>query len=290
MEEPELKVLVSGLVYPECARWHQGMLWFSDMHGRRIVKMDEAGGTQEVVRLSDRPGGLGFLPDGTLLIVGMQERNVMRFDDNGLKVWLDFPDVPGAFLNDMVVDTQGRAYIGNMDRRPGLPRFDSDNVILVYPDGTYRLAAEGVTAPNGMAITADGKTLILAETMARRLSAFDIAEDGTLQNSRVFATLGNAIADGICLDANEEVWVGTASSTNEFLRVAEGGQVTARIHLDRGCVACVLGGEDRRTLYALTSRTTGEEIGKAIADKTYTPKSEGWIEAGQVGTPGAGIP
>ncbi len=183
-------VLLDGLVFPECPRWHQGKLWFSDMGGRHVSTVD-AEGRSEVKACFDRPAGLGFLPDGRLLMVSEADPFVRRLDPDGLHTVADVSSLGSVVLNDMVVDAQGRAYIGDdaFDMAAGTPPRPG-RLILVTPDGSTRVVAEELGFPNGMVLTPDGKTLIAAETIGRRLTAFDVATDASLTGRRLFAEQG----------------------------------------------------------------------------------------------------
>ena len=297
MTIPEPTVLADGLVFPEGPRWHNGKLWFSDMFSRRVMTLDLQGRLNEELTLpADRPSGLGFLPDGRLLVVSMEDRLLFCLDPDGLRVVTDFAGIEGATINDMVVDGQGRAYIGNRVGPVGGP-VPMDTVVLVTPDGSTRVVADEIAFPNGSVITADGRTYIVAETQGHRLAAFDIDADGGLSGRRVYADLGEADPDGICVDAEGAVWV-ASPATSEFLRVQEGGNVTDRIRVqDRWAVACALGGSDRRTLFLSTSRTTGANIGAMVKEvrehRTITDpfsKAQGAVETVTVDVPGAGWP
>lgn len=280
-------VLLDGLVFPECPRWHQGKLWFSDMRGDKVLTGD-AKGRLELIASVNRPAGLGFLPDGRLLMVSGADPLLRRLDPDGLRTVTDLSFLGSVVLNDMVVDKEGRAYIGDdaFDMAAGTPPRPG-RLILVTPDGDARVVAEGLSFPNGMVITPDGKSLIVAETIGRRLTAFDIAEDGSLARQRLFADLGvigasGILPDGICLDAEGAVWVASLA-TSEFVRVAEGGAISQRIPVPgRWAVACILGEEDRRTLFMCTARTTPAGLAQG--------KSAGSIETIRVDVPGAGLP
>lgn len=276
-------ILLDGLVFPEGPRWHEGRLWFSDMHAHRVLAMTPDGTTTVIADLPGRPSGLGFLPGGRLLVASMQDRKLLRLDPLGFHVVADLTDFVRGDINDMVVDLQGRAYVGNFgfDYNAG-DKFATAAIVLVETDGTARVVANDLMFPNGQVITPDGKTLIVAETFGRRLTAFDIAADGTLSNRRVWAEMGEATPDGICLDAEGAIWVGSPT-TQEFLRVREGGDVSDRIPTPgKWAVACMLGGDDRRTLYLLTAETTQPELARG--------KSKGWIETVRVDVAGAGLP
>jgi sugar lactone lactonase YvrE len=257
MTTPE--VLLDGLAFPEGPRWHEGRLWFSDMHDQRVLALDESGGVEEIVRVEQRPSGLGWLPDGRLLVVSMWDRKLLRLDPDGLAVHADLSGLATFHCNDMVVDARGRAYVGNFG-------FDLDagdtpreaELILVHPDGRAEIAAEKLRFPNGTVITPDGRTLIVGESFGACLTAFDIADDGSLSGQRTWAKLEGAVPDGICLDSEGAIWVASPVS-NEVLRVREGGEVTSRIATDRMAIACMLGGDDGRTLFILTAETTHAE-------------------------------
>jgi len=277
------KVLVDSLVFPEGPRWHNGKLWFSDIHAHKVMTVDLKGKKGVVVEVPNRPSGLGFLPDGRLLIVSMLDKRLLRLDPKGLAQVADISSMCGGHANDMVVDGQGRAYIGNLGYDSSKEEFKTANIILVTPDGKARIAASDLAIPNGTVITPDGKTLIVGESRANCLTAFSIAADGSLSNRRVFAVLGGEhIPDGICLDAKGGVWLGSPR-TGVFLRVEDGGKVTDTIPVPgKYAVACMLGGADRRTLFLLTAKTSREQLQKGV--------STGWIETVQVDIPGAGWP
>ena len=280
-------VLLHGLVFPEGPRWHDGRLWFSDILAQRVMTVDPKGRSQAVVSVPQRPSGLGFLPDGQLLVVSMGDGLLLRLDSEGLHTLADLGALGSVMPNDMVVDKEGRAYIGDVafDISAGPPR--PGKLILATPGRDARVVAEGLNYPNGMVITPDEKTLIVAETMGRCLTAFDIAADGSLSGRRPFANLGvsamgGVTPDGICLDAEGAVWVGSPL-TSEFVRVQEGGAITHRIPVPgKWAVACMLGGEDRRTLFLCTAETTLQDLGQG--------KSVGWIETVRVEVAGAGLP
>jgi sugar lactone lactonase YvrE len=264
---PEL--LLDGVAFPEGPRWHAGELWFSDILGQRIYRCSTGGRLEVVIRLEDElPSGLGFLPDGSLIFVAMQARKLMRLSGGELTVHADLSALPGHSLNDMLVDATGRAYVGNrLPRRPGLQPYDSDpermeSVFLVQDDGSVSVAADDLDGPNGMEISPDGRTLIVAETRGGRLTAFDVEADGRLTGRRVFAEFVRATPDGICLDAEGAVWAGSAL-TGEFLRVLEGGTITHRHALTDGfwALACALGGPDGRSLFLMTALWSMDEHG-----------------------------
>jgi sugar lactone lactonase YvrE len=280
-------VLLDGLVFPEGPRWHDGKLWFADIHAHKVMTVDTEGRSEVLATVPQRPSGLGFLPDGRLLVVSMEDALLLRLDSDGLHTQADLNALDGVLPNDMVVDSQGRAYIGDVafDISTGPPR--PGRVILATPDADPRVVAEILNYPNGMVISPDGKTLVVAETMGRRLTAFDIASDGSLSGQRLFAdlgtgSLGGVMPDGICLDAEGAVWA-SSPATSEFVRVKDGGETTHRIPVPgKWAVACMLGGDDRRTLFLCTAETTLQRLGKG--------ESIGWIETVRVPVEGAGLP
>lgn len=277
-----LETLIDGLTFPEAPRWHDGKLWFSDFYSFRVLAVDSNGRAETIAEVPHRPSGLGWLPDGRLLIVSMLDRSVYRLDAGKLTKLADLSSVAGGFCNDMVVDARGRAYVGNFgyDRHAGeQPR--TTCIARVDPDGRVFRAAEDLMFPNGTVITPDGKTLIVGETFAHRLSAFDVDADGALLNRRVFADIDGLAPDGICLDAEGAVWVADPFG-KRVVRVFDGGRVDRTISMgERGAYACMLGGEDRRTLFVCTN--TGS--GPAMAEKR-----DGRIDFIRVDVPGAGLP
>ena len=283
MQKLESRVLATGLVFGEGPRWRDGKLWVSDMHGLRVVTVDEAGAIDEVVRVPERPSGLGWLPDGRLLVVSMEDYQLLTFDGTELKSYCDLRPHCNGTPNDMVVDAQGRAYVGNFgfDILSGAEQ-RSTRLVLVE-DGQARAVGEDLVFPNGMVIAPNGRTLIVAETFAARLSYFDIdPQTGSLGARRVFAELPDRTPDGICLDEAEGVWVSCFMS-GEYLRVRRGGEITHRISAgnDRA-VACMLGGADRKKLFLLTADTDIERL--------HHSDSKCRVEVADVEVPGAGLP
>ena len=276
------QVLLDGLGFAEGPRWHDDRLWFSDMGAAVVTAVDLDGGAEPIVEVPSRPSGLGWLPDGRLLVVAMGERSVLRLEDGSPVLHADLRALVSHDCNDMVVDGQGRAYVGNagfdLRERPLRPR--PAEIVLVQPDGSAQVVDREVVFPNGSVVTPDGGTLIVAESFGRRLTAFAIAGDGTLTNRRTFADLPGRAPDGICLDADGAVWFADADG-NACVRVREGGEVADVVDTGRGCFACMLGGPDRRTLFLLTAEGYS---GKAISART------GAIEMVEVDVPGAGWP
>jgi sugar lactone lactonase YvrE len=247
---PELKTLLTGLAMGESPRWHEDRLWFSDWGAQEIVAADLDGNSEVVIRT---PFGLPFcidwLPDGRLLIVSGREGLLLRQESGGsLVTHADLRNFSDKAWNEIVVDGRGNAYING---GPGI-------IALVTADRPVRQVADGIAFPNGMAVTPDNATLIIAESHGKRLTAFDIAADGGLANRRVWADLGDGIPDGICLDAENAVWYADVPN-RRCVRVREGGEVLQTIHLDRGCFACMLGGADNRTLFLVATEWHGME-------------------------------
>jgi sugar lactone lactonase YvrE len=218
-----------------------------------------AGNATTVVTVPNQPSGLGWLPDGRLLVVSMIDRRLMRLDPEGLVEVADLSGLAPFHCNDMVVDAQGRAYIGNfgfdlLKREPPAPTV----LIAVEPDGRAHVAADGLMFPNGSVISHDGRDLIVAETWGKRLTAFRIGADGALGERRVWADLPGTSPDGICQDAEGAIWVASPRS-KEFLRVREGGEITDRIPSELQAVACTLGGPDGHSLFMVTGRVIAAE-------------------------------
>jgi sugar lactone lactonase YvrE len=288
-------VLAEGLYFGEGPRWHDGRLWFSDFYDHAVKSCGPEGDVRVELQLDEQPSGLGWLPDGRMLVVAMISRRVLAIDGGRVEVHADLSHLAGFHCNDMVVDAHGRAYVGNFgfDLDAALEARGVDGVLAdhatatmarVDPDGTVTAAAADLHFPNGSVITPDGTTLIVAETLGLRLSAFDIAPDGSLSGRRVWADLGFRVPDGICLDAEGMVWVANPLAPECFL-VAEdpdGGDVVEVVTTSQPCFACMLGGEDRRTLYMLTASSSHHAVAGA--------SRSGRIETARVAVPGAGLP
>jgi sugar lactone lactonase YvrE len=256
--------LISDLCFGEGPRWHDGRLWFSDMHANQVIAVDDQGVSEVIVSVENQPSGLGWLPDGDLIVVSMTDRRLLRWNGKSLTEHANLANLASFHCNDMVVDQTGRAYVGNFgfDLHAGA-QVTSADLICVDPDGSARVVASDIMFPNGTVITPDASTLIVAESFASRLSAFDIDSNGDLSNRRVWAELPEgAVPDGICLDSDGGIWSASPSS-NECLRQTEGGEVTHRVSLDRGAFACMLGGADGTTLYILTSGSSDPDVCKS---------------------------
>lgn len=274
--------LLGGLYFPEGPRWHDGQLWFSDMHSLQVIRCNLEGHRETVAEVPNRPSGLGWLPDGRLLVVSMLDRCLLRLDPDGFQVAADLSKMTDHPINDMVVDAEGRAYIGGFGfdlLGGGAP--ETSALYMVTPAGDISIVADDLSFPNGAVITEDARTLIVAETFGSRLTAFDIASDGSLSNRRVWADLAEGTyPDGCCLDADGAIWVATPRA-KEVIRVHEGGEVTHRVAVETDAFACALGGPDRRTLLICTSVSSSPE-------ETYPLL--GRIDQLQVEAPGAGLP
>ena len=256
------RVVTEGLCFPEGPRWHDGALWLSDMHAHRVVRVDPSGGAPPhavVDDLGDKTSGLGFTPDGTLLVVSMIDRMLMRVDTatGDVAVHADLSALANEFINDLVVDGRGRAYVGCRNEGGGAAG-PKDTIVLVEPDGTARTVATGLQGPNGMVIDEAESMLVVAETPLGRLTRLEIGADGSLGDRSVFAQLPGEVVDGICLDADGCIWTATGTG-GSCLRIAPGGAVEARIDSDgEWVIACVLGGADRRQLFLILTATTPE--------------------------------
>ena len=253
-------ILLTGLVVGESPRWHEGRLWFANWGAQEIVAVDLAG-KSEVMATSPTPVGysIDWLPDGRLLLTG---RELLRREPDGSLVrHADLSGLSDYGWNEIVVDGRGNIYVNSVGFRFGEEEFRPGIIALVTPDGSVRQVADDVHFPNGMVVTPDNKTLIVAESFAGKLTAFDIAPDGGLANRRVWADVGGpGGGDGICLDAEGAVWCSVVHDGNPAcLRVREGGEVLDRIELERACFACMLGGEDRKTLFLMVAEWRGIE-------------------------------
>lgn len=245
-----IDTIARGFAFPEGPRWHADSLWFADHHDGCVRRIDADGGLLEQFAVPGNPSGMGWLPDGDLLVVSMDERRLYRRRDGALTVHAELGAWHDFHSNDMVVDTRGRAYVGCVGFNYHLgEQARPTHVVLVGPNGDARPVADDMWCPNGTIVTPDGGTLIVAESFGHRLTAFSIDADGRLGNRRIFAELGDQVPDGICLDAEGCVWV-TLPYAQCALRVRAGGAIAGRVDIpDAKPFACVLGGADRRTLY-----------------------------------------
>ena len=268
-----------GLVFGEGPRWREGSLWLSDMHGEAVYSITDSGVmTQRLALPGKKPSGLGFLPDGSVLVVSMTDRVLLRLAADGTSVvHADLSGLVADELNDMVVAADGTAFVGSYPSVRG-----TGVLVRVTPDGVAGIAAGELDFPNGTVLSADGRTLIVAESIGRRFTAFDFEKDGKLSNRRVIAETGDAAPDGIALDAEGGIWAGYPLA-REFRRVLPGGEVTDRVGTgERMAIACTLGGDDRRTLFLLSAADWSA--------KALQGRRTGVVETVRVSVPGAGVP
>jgi sugar lactone lactonase YvrE len=281
----ELQTLKTGLEIGESPRWHEGRLWFSNWGAQEVIAVDLDGKSEVMVRVPTTiPFSIDWLPDGRLLIVSGPEGVLLRREPDGsLVTHADLTSLSDLGWNEIVVDGRGSAYVngGGFDLMSGEP-FAPGIVAVLTPDGSTRQVADGIAFPNGMAVTPDNSTLIVAESYAKRLSAFDIAADGGLSNRRVWADLDEGVPDGICIDAENAVWY--ADVPNErCVRVREGGEVLQTVQLDHGCFACMLGGADKRTLFIMAAKWAGPA-------NMFDEPGTGQVLTVKAPAPGAGWP
>ena len=274
--------LIEGLAFPEGPRWHKQRFWFTDQHARRIYCTDTDGDLKVIAETGDLPGGLGWLPDGTLLVVYMTERRVMQWNGDQLVSYADLSRHASFHCNDMVVDKQGRIYVGNFgfDLHGGEAQRNAE-LIMIGPDGNVSLFDDSVVFPNGCVIPPEDDRLIVAETFAHRLTEFRLRPDGSASSSGLWADLGAATPDGICLDEEGMIWV-ASPGTKELFRVKRGGERVATCSTRGVPYACMLGGGNRKTLYICTSET--DDPREAASRKS------GRIECADVDVVGAGLP
>jgi sugar lactone lactonase YvrE len=281
MSDPVLTVVASGLGFPEAPRWHNGEVWFTDFVTRRVQSVTAAGEVLPHAYIPGQPSGLGFLPDGGMVVVSTYDRKLIRREGDSLRVFADLAGLANSPLNDMTVTPDGIAYVGafgletayrpHTETGPGM-------LIMVDPQGRSRVAATDLGVPNGMTVSADGRQLVVAETRAGRLTAFDIGPDGALARRRLFADCGGRFPDGIAMDAEGAIWLGSPF-TEEFVRIADGGRVLETIPTPgRWAISCTFGGAGLTRLYCTTARTTRPEL--------FNGRSEGFLEVSDVSVPG----
>jgi sugar lactone lactonase YvrE len=271
----ELTTLARGFGFGEGPRWFEGLLWFSDMLGQAVHTVNLHGDMTTLPLPGHAPSGLGFRADGTLLIVSTEHRQLLSYDGDTVAVVVDLSDLAPANLGDMVIDAHGRAYVGSQAFAGGV-------IVRVDPDLTATVVATDLDFPNGMVITPDGATMIVAESVGRRLTAYTIAADGSLTDRRIFAAALDGPPDGLCLDADGGVWT-AMTLANRFDRIVDGGTVTDRVEIaDRTAIACMLGGPERRTLFLLSSTSAYPQ---RLAGTTLAR-----VDAVIVDVPGAGLP
>jgi sugar lactone lactonase YvrE len=257
----ELHTLMTGIVFGEQPRWHEDRLWFSDWGPPEVIAVDLEGNSEVILEAPSFPCCVDWLPDGRLLLVSAHDGLLLRPNDDGSLVThgdlTGVSDPPPG--NELVVDGRGNAYVigPGFDMMAGA-EFAPGGIALVTPEGSARQVADGIAFPNGMLVTPDNSTLIVADSYGNCLTAFDISADGGLANRRVWAHLGDGVPDGICLDAENAVWYGDVPN-RRCVRVGEGGEVLQTVELDRGCFACALGGADRSTLFMMATEWSGPE-------------------------------
>lgn len=284
MKQLTTKPFADDFIFLEGPRWHEGKLWVSDMYGKTVYALNPQGEREVMAELPKRPSGINFLPDGSIVIVSMGDRKLMRLaEDGSLSVYADLSGILKYDINDCVCASNGDIYVGTF----GYDVFAGEEarpatLTLVKPDGTMKTVAEDVHFPNGAVITQDGTTLIVAETFVGKLTAFTIAKDGSLSDRRIFADLDEYTPDGICLDAEGAIWV-SAFENGVFIRVLEGGEITHTVDAGgRRAVACNLGGTDGKTLYCLMYAGDMGDISKG--------KRNALIETTRVDVGAAGSP
>ncbi len=250
----EVELLLDGLDFGEGPRWRDGQLWYSDFFQHRVYTVTADGRRETVLDLGDeQPSGLGWLPDGDLLIVGMLGRRILRYDGTGVRVHAELGHIATSHCNDMVVDHQGNAYVGNFGFDYGAGQASVGAALaLVRPDGSSLAVAEDLQFPNGAVITPDGTTLVVGETFGSRYTAFTIGVDGTLSDRRTWAEVPGRMPDGCCLDTAGGIWFADAIRT-EVIRVVEGGEITDAIEVPQRAFACMLGGNEGTTLFVITA-------------------------------------
>jgi sugar lactone lactonase YvrE len=281
-------VLRSGLGLVESPRWHEGRLWFSDWTAGEIIAIDDGGTSELIVRHESLPLCFDFLPDGRPLLVSNQAHALLAVEHGGrLTPYADLSSISAFGCNDIVIDGRGNAYVnsGNFDFASGPPpgEVQPGLVAVVPPGGSARVVATDIAFPNGMAISADNRTLVVADSYRHQLVGFDVEADGELSGRRVWADLGEDAPDGICLDAENAAWYADVPHQH-CRRVAEHGEVLATVNLDRGAFACMLGGTDTARLYIVAARWPG------FAALTTHVEWDGQVLRTDVGTPGAGWP
>jgi len=283
----DIKTLVkTGLKFTESPRWYNGKLWFLDIHDKRIKTVDLAGSVATALELPFIPNGFGVTPEGTVVVGDAFERRIYRMAGAALEPVADISKITKFCLSDGIVDAKGRLYVGDIGYNfldPAAKPVETCVIVLVGPDGQASVVADNLSFPNGMVITPDGRTLIVGETLGHRLTAFDIKEDGSLRNRRVWAQLPSSVGpDGICLDAEGAVWCANPEGKDSVVRVREGGEITDRINVGTNAYAVMLGGPDRRHLFICVSDSHDP------AEIQRNPSAS--FKVVEVDVPGAGIP
>ena len=306
----ELKKLTGGLYFGEGPRWHENKLWFSDFYSHKVMTLDENNSLETVCDVPSQPSGLGWLPNGDLLIVSMLDRKILKFSEGSISVHADLSEYVAHKCNDMVVSRDGTAYVGNFGMGDAGESLNSTHLMIVKSDGTVLKGPDNLLFPNGTVITEDGKNLIIAETLGAKLTSFDIEDNGELTNRKLWArtsplfslliikslsSLGFDLSkidfskysknlhvpDGICLDEKNGIWI-ASPTTKAVVRIEKGGNITDKINTPKGAFACMLGGKERKTLYVIISNSSDPEEAQA--------SPEGEIHSIEVEIPGVGKP
>lgn len=276
------EILLDKLMFPEAPRWRDNKLWFTDQHAKKIITVNLNGENNIIAEMDDLPGGLGWLPDNTLLVVSMTQRKIMKLENDKLKLYADLSNLVRYNCNDLLVDQKGRAYVSNFgyDLHNG-GQLQSTSLILIDESGISRFIAQDLIFPNGMVINSTNTKIIVAETFACRLTSYNVNIDGSLCNRDIFVNLENGYPDGICLDQDEAVWAAIPNK-NQVIRINHNGEVCQTIKTQGQPYACMLGGNHRKTLFICTSETDNPEL--ACKQKS------GRIEIIDVDVPGNGLP
>lgn len=265
-----IKTILTGLGYGESPRWHNGLLWFCNWTVQEVVAIDTEGKRQLTIKMPFNafPFSIDWLPDGQLIIISASDQPLLRMKADGTLIpHADLSVFNSKAWNELAIDKRGNIYING-----------GDMIALIKPDGLLRKVADGMLFPNGMAITNDHSSLIIAESYGKRLTAFTISEDGSLTNRRVWADLRDGVPDGICVDEEGAIWYGDVPN-KRCVRVKEGGEVLQVVNLDNGCFACALGGTTRKTLFMTTAEWRGFE-------KMFDGKKTGEIQSTEVSVKG----
>jgi sugar lactone lactonase YvrE len=275
-----------GLKFTESPRWHDGKLWFIDIHDKRVKTVDLSGSVATVLELPFIPNAFGLTPEGAIVVGDAFQRRIHRAAGTALQPLADISTLTTFCLSDGIVDARGRLYVGDIGYNfndPAAKPVDTCVIVLVGPDGRASVVADNLSFPNGMVITPDGRTLIVGETLGHRLTAFDVREDGSLANRRVWAQLPESVGpDGICLDAEGAVWCANPEGKDSVVRVREGGEITHRVRVDAHAYAVMLGGPERRRLFISTSASHDP------AEIKRRPTA--CLQVVEVKVPGAGVP
>ena len=306
----ELKKLTGGLYFGEGPRWHENKLWFSDFYSHKVMTLDENNSLETVCEVPSQPSGLGWLPNGDLLIVSMLDRKILRFSEGSISVHADLSEYVAHKCNDMVVGRDGTAYVGNFGMGDAGESLNSTHLMIVKSDGTVLKGPDNLLFPNGTVITEDGKNLIIGETLGAKLTSFDIEDNGELTNRKLWARTSPLfslliikflssmgfdlskvdfskysknlhVPDGICLDEKNGIWI-ASPTTKAVVRIEKGGNITDTINTPKGAFACMLGGKERKTLYVIISNSSDPEEAQA------SPGGE--IHSIEVEIPGVGKP